>query len=73
MERLSKTREEEIRERYRELTGRDPETLYPDDPDWNYKGGKGEYVELQRRLGLLEDDEPVKIAGQDELFGEETA
>lgn len=68
---MSKEREEEIRERYRELTGREPEDRFPDDPDWKYKGGKGEYAELQRRLGFLEEDDgPVKIEGQEELFGE---
>ena len=70
---MSKTREEEIRERYRELTGREPEDRFPDDPDWQYRGGKGEFAELQRRMGLLdEEDGPVKIDGQEELFSQGT-
>lgn len=65
-------REREL-ERYREALGRDPEERFPDDPDWKYRGGKGELVELQRRHGLLdEDDAPVKIEGQEELFDGES-
>lgn len=55
---------------YREEVG-EPETRFPDDPDWRYRGGKKEFEELQRVLGLLKDEgAPVKIDGQEDLFGE---
>jgi hypothetical protein len=51
------------RERYRENVGKEPETRFPDDPDWRYRGTKSEREELERRL-----EEPVVIEGQEELF-----
>lgn len=55
------------RENYSQNTGRPPETRFPDDPDWNYKGTKAEREALEERFGLGE--EPVVIEGQEELFG----
>ena len=52
---------------YRELTGKEPETRYPDDPDWRYKGSKREREELEERMGIGDDDVPVVIEGQEEL------
>lgn len=52
---------------YRELTGKDPKSRYPDDPDWKYKGSKREREELAERMGIGDDDGPVVIEGQEEL------
>lgn len=64
--RSNKTREEIL---YEEMLGRPAETRFPDDPDWLYRGGKKEFEERMRELGLLKDEgSPVKIKGQEELF-----
>jgi hypothetical protein len=61
--------DEQLIERYRELMGKEPITRFPGDPDWEYKGGKAAFEELQRRMGILDDEaEPRKIEGQEELF-----
>ena len=57
------------KELYTKDTGHEPETRFPDDPDWNYKGTKQEREELAQRIGIIEDDDlPVVIEGQEELF-----
>jgi hypothetical protein len=47
---------------------------FPDDPDWRYHGGKKEFEERMRELGLLKNDggptkelPPAVIEGQEEL------
>lgn len=37
-------------ELYRENVGKEPETRFPDDPDWLYRGTKEEREELARRV-----------------------
>jgi hypothetical protein len=65
-----RSREEEL---YVAEKGRPPERLPEDHPDawqWEYRGSKAEYEDLQGKLGLLkEDGAPAKIEGQEELFG----
>lgn len=65
-----KTREEKL---YEEMFGRPSSRLPDDHPDtwqWEYRGGKAEFEELQQKLGLVKDDGgPVKIDGQEEMFG----
>ena len=65
-----KTREEKW---YEEMFGRPPSRLPEDHPDawqWEYRGGKAEFEEMQQKLGLVKDDGgPAKIDGQEELFG----
>lgn len=67
--RNTRTREEEW---YEEEKGRVPSRLSEDHPDawqWEYRGGKVEFEELQQKLGLVRDDGgPAKIDGQEELF-----
>lgn len=53
-------------ERYERATGKRPETRFPDDPDWSYRGTKKEARELEDRFGLSE--EISVIDGQEELF-----
>lgn len=55
--------EEEL---YEQLTGKKPETRFPDDPDWRYRGTKREREELEDRFNLGE--EISVIEGQEELF-----
>jgi len=62
---MAKKREEEL---YAKEMGREPVTRFPDDPDWTYKGSKGEREELAQRIGIIGDDAPVVIEGQEELF-----
>ena len=59
------------RENYTQNTGRDGEARFPDDPDWNYRGTKAERDALGKRFHLGEEDDeaPVVIDGQEELFG----
>lgn len=57
-----KPREQEL---YEKEFGREPETRFPDDPDWNYRGSKAEREEMEQRFGFGE--EPVVIEGQEEL------
>jgi hypothetical protein len=52
-------------ELYRENVGRDPETRFPDDPDWEYRGTKAEREELAERIR-----EEAVIEGQEALFNE---
>lgn len=63
---MVKSRKDWEAESYSENTGHAPETRFPDDPDWNYRGTKTEREELERRFGLTE--EPIVIEGQEELF-----
>lgn len=66
---MPKRRDEEIIHDYQSSVGKPPETRFPDDPDWNYKGTKAEREELLGRLGLVDDDEgPPLIKGQEELW-----
>jgi hypothetical protein len=46
-------------EKYTRNVGHPPITRFPDDPDWNYRGGKVEREKLE---------EPVVIEGQERLF-----
>lgn len=58
-------------ERYRQVTGREPARLPEDHPDawqWEYAGSKADREELLERLALHEEDEPVVIEGQEEMF-----
>lgn len=64
---MPKNRKDWEAENYAANTGREPETRFPDDPDWLYRGSKAEREDLEQRLGLGE--EPVVIEGQEELFG----
>jgi len=54
------------REQYKKNRGRDPETRFPEDPDWQYRGSKAEREAMEERFGFKE--EPVVIEGQEELF-----
>lgn len=62
------SREEEL---YEENTKRKPIRRFPKDhPDawqWDYRGGKKEKEAMAERLGLLEEDVPPVIEGQEEL------
>jgi hypothetical protein len=55
--------EEQIAEEYRRATGKAPETRFPDDPDWFYRGTRAEREELRERMF----DAPVVIEGQQQL------
>jgi hypothetical protein len=52
---------------YRENVGREPETRFPDDPDWLYRGTKDEREDLASRV-LADDD---LNADQEPLFKED--
>jgi len=59
---------------YEENVGKAPEALPDDHPDrwqWDYRGTKNEREALAEKLGLgdQDDDVPVVIEGQEELFG----
>ena len=68
---MGKRREEEL---YEEEKGRPPSRLPDDHPyawQWSYRGGKAEFEQRMRELGLLrEEGAPAKIDGQEELFDE---
>lgn len=61
---VTKKSEEDL---YTEATGREPETRYPDDPDWSYRGRKEEKDALGKKLGVVDDDVTGVIEGQQEL------
>lgn len=67
----ARTREEEL---YEKEKGRPATRLPEDHPDawqWEYRGGKAEFEQLQQRLGIVKDDGgPAKIDGQEELFSD---
>lgn len=62
---MARDKDEEEIMRYRQNTGKDPVTRFPDDPDWLYRGTKDEREDLERRV--LGDPE------QDALFDEASA
>jgi hypothetical protein len=70
---MTDSRSKREAELYEAAQGRPPSRLPDDHPDawqWAYRGGKSEFEELQQKLGLVKNDGgPVKIDGQEELFG----
>ena len=52
-------------DRYRENVGRDPETRFPDDPDWRYRGTKAEREELADRIFEPVGDDQESLFGDD--------
>lgn len=50
---------------YMRNVGREPRTLYPDDPDWNYTGRPEEREALAQRIDRLED---IRILRGQEQF-----
>lgn len=55
-----------VEELYEEATGKKPETRFPDDPDWLYRGRKEEKDEMLDRHGLRDGSLAI-IEGQEEL------